>query len=206
MLEFLIPAILAAETRNKINKNKEKSQVAESLRKEIAKNEEFNKKYKEKYTDVALEKSVKQISDGELMKIFKSLPSYDPKESWTIITGSNYILNKFRIRFTLSKYGKIPISESSSTSFFDAISNKGSYYGESVFDYPGQMQHELFLEWEKQLNENGFPYHLMVDNCFEYDGKAGFFVPVFSRGIIAKDYKYRYNNHYYWSSYFENDL
>ena len=205
MLEFLIPTILAAETWNKIKKHDEKKRISQSLKDNAEKSREFNKEYRKLYTDAVLEESVKQISDKELMRIFKSLPSYNPKEKWTLLTGEDYILNKFRKRFTMSQYGKLPISESSTHAYFDAVSKRGPWFGDDVFDYPGQMQHELFLEWERQMNENGFPYQLMVDNCLEHDGSCGF-MPVYSRGIPAKDYKYRYKNHYYWSSCFEENL
>ena len=204
MLEFLIPAILAAETWDKIKKNNEKERTSRELREHIKRDTEINEEFFENYADPILESTEEEISDKELMDIFKSLPSYNKKEEWTILNGSALALKQFRKRFTMAKYGKLPMLEARMFASFDAYSKRGKWYGDKVFDYAGQMQHELFLEWERRLHEKGFPYQLMVDNCFERnDTRCGFSLPVFNEGIPARDYKYRYNNHYYWSVCFE---
>lgn len=200
MLEFLIPAILAAETYEKIKKNKERARSEADLRDQTKRNLEISRQFRDEYSDPAIETSVELISDKELMKIFKSLPSYNKKEEWTILNGSALALQQFRLRFTMAKYGKIPMSEAMIFASFNVYSKRGEWYGDRVYDYAGQMQHELYLEWERQLHEKGFPYQLMVDNCFEReDTNIGFFLPVFNEGIPAKNYKYRYNNHYFWN-------
>lgn len=200
MLEFLIPAVLAAETHDKLKRNNEKARSEKELREQTKKNLEINEQFFNEYADPIIETSEEPISDKELMQIFKSLPSYNKKEEWTILNGSALALKQFRKRFTMAKFGKLPMTEARIFASFDVYSKRGEWYGDRVFDYAGQMQHELFLEWERQLHEKGFPYQLMVDNCFERnDTRCGFTLPVFSKGIPAKDYKYRYNNHYFWN-------
>lgn len=200
MLEFLISAIIAAETHDKIKRNNERARNEADLREQNKRSLEISRQFREEYSDPVIETSGELISDKELMKIFQSLPSYDKKEEWTILNGSALALKQFRLRFTMAKFGKIPMAEARILAWFDVYAKKGEWYGDRVFDYAGQMQHELFLEWERQLHEKGFPYQLMVDNCFEReDTRYGFFVPLFSEGIPAKNYKYRYNNHYFWN-------
>lgn len=201
MLGFLIATVMAIDL---FEKNKKAKNIEDGKRIFKAYSDACDKitnEVRDKYVDDALEYDVELMSDKDLAKLVKKMPSYDKSEGWNFDNRDEYDaldFKYFRKRFAMVKYGKIPYRDSDQ-GWHEMLGSpkRGSWWGVTGYDYRGQIKHELMVEWERQLKEKGFPYDLMVYNRFDHSEKLpGIKV---SLAIPAREGKYRFENDYFWS-------
>ena len=203
LLDFLFPAIMAAESRAKIKDAKLSRQIQDDY-------ERSYQIYRQQVADV--ERQCTDINaDMDALWTYenngddryfvwndfiKSLPSFeeDNPENEHILCSNHYIwciASRYSLRMAVAKqFGKLTKKDCSVGNglFSLPMKNRASWIGRERYDYESQLLHELMIEWDKSLQEHGFPYQLYVFNVFEVDPK----IPTFQQAIpVAErpDYK-----------------
>lgn len=192
VLDFLFPFLMAADAHAKVKKNKEKEIIAKELRES---SEKFiaTREYIEKtYSDINAEFDIEPISSKEILSISKRLPSYDPHQKWNVLKDDGYFFftKKMQKRLALARAGLLRRGDIHVYKGYTIASDSGYFWGRERYDYRGQIFHELMVEWENELKQNGFPYNLYVYNKVDLDRR---------NAILARDSKYKYGNIYFWS-------
>ena len=204
VLDFLFPVIMAADSRNKVNQSKRKLQEIERSKSLGNRTKIIESYIINNYTDNILENTIEPITTEELLKTFRSLPSYDPERTWNISyhNGYSFQIVDFKKRFALAKHGKIMEKDIKIWDCFKIFAYQkpltGGYQPEA--NYTGQMYHEMFVEWENELKRNGFPYDLYVYNqtkCNDAPRLLG------DASKLARCEKYEHGNEYFWSFAFD---
>lgn len=200
MFEALLSFLAAATYNKRLKTLKDKEQVFKELKDDWEQWESLKKKLVSLYVDYNLEEEIQDITPEELYEYSKQFPSYDKDQEWTIGTNvyGDIDLQKMGKRIALAMHGKVLFHDLVSGKTFSFISVKrGKQYGREVYDYKGQMKHELLLFWEQVLHENGFPYDLIVSNCFDFGGLPSEFNSDYS--ALARCTDYKYGNSYRWN-------
>lgn len=201
MLEFLIPFLAAIESKSKYDKQrnaKANMQDVELLKREV---EEIQREINSNYTDICAEKEILPLSKKKLEKIAESMPSYNRDKPWKI-TGDSPRYNTLDVdafcsRLALADFGFLPHKESGFHCKITINTDTSYEYGSEEHEYLGQLKHELMLEWEKRLRENGFPYKLMVSNWRDNPRGISSVIKQFAREAAKSSY--RNGNIYYWN-------
>lgn len=199
MFDFVLSFIAAAEYTDRLKRLKHKEKVLKDSR-ELRKRVNDTREYvQDKYVDCMLEEMIEPLTEDELYAISKNLPSYNKDAKWNVLSDEydDFDLLQIRKRLALAKHGKLLYDDSFLRSPFKIYSNDGRRFGRDVYDYRGQIKHELYLLWEKLLKENGFEFDLLVSHEIDY-GKPAFSFNT-ERAALARDEKYKWGNAYAWS-------
>ena len=201
LLDFLFPAIMAGDSYTKLQKMKQEKEILAESKVAHIKADAQVKFVRENLYDFELEQNIEPLTDEELLRLSQNLPSYDQKKEWNVLTDDKYRFRimPFKKRLALAKHGKLLSHDPLFSVLGGQIDNDYCRLcrGKGKYNYNAQIVHELYLLWEKTLQDNGFPFVLLAYNSDKHGISKRNAVP-------AKHYHDGWPCRYFWSYEFED--